>query len=238
MVLDPLLERCVCLGGLYNGLISGGTIVNANNRDETAQEAFWRGEFGTSYSERNASNKLIRSNLALFSEILRNAPGISAVAELGCNIGQNLKALHSLNPEFSLSGFEINAHAASEATRLGIANIRHCSILDDDLGVPGLVDLTFTKGVLIHIAPESLKAAYNNLYTLSRQYILIVEYYNPTPVEVDYRGHTARLFKRDFAGEMMDLYDLDLIKYGFTYHRDPYFPADDANWFLLRKRVG
>ena len=36
-----------------------------------------------------------------------------------------------------------------------------------------------------------------------------------------YRGHTARLFKRDFAGEMLDRFsDLRLVDYGFRYHRD------------------
>lgn len=57
------------------------------------------------------------------------------------------------------------------------------------------------------------------------------------PVVVSYRGHEDRLFKRDFAGEMLDRYpDLELVDYGFVYHRDPNFPQDDPNWFLLRKR--
>ena len=65
----------------------------------------------------------------------------------------------------------------------------------------------------------------------------IAEYYNPTPVEVKYRGHDGRLFKRDFAGEMLDRFpDLKLVDYGFNYHRDHNFPQDDGNWFLLEKR--
>jgi spore coat polysaccharide biosynthesis protein SpsF len=53
---------------------------------------------------------------------------------------------------------------------------------------------------------------------------------------VEYRGYKARLFKRDFAGEMLDKYrDLSLLDYGFVYHRDPNFPQDDVNWFLLEK---
>ncbi len=69
----------------------------------------------------------------------------------------------------------------------------------------------------------------------SKKYILIAEYYNPTPVEMEYRGHREKLFKRDFAGEMMDQYnDLTLVDYGFVYHRDP-FPQDDITWFLMKK---
>jgi hypothetical protein len=45
------------------------------------------------------------------------------------------------------------------------------------------------------------------------------------------------LYKRDFAGEMLDRYpDLQLVDYGFSYHRDQNFPQDDANWFLLEKK--
>jgi len=64
-----------------------------------------------------------------------------------------------------------------------------------------------------------------------------VEYYNPVPVEVSYRGHQGKLFKRDFSGEMLDKFkDLRLIRYGFVYHRDPSFPQDDITWFLLEKK--
>ena len=65
---------------------------------------------------------------------------------------------------------------------------------------------------------------------------MISEYYSPNPVSVNYRGNEDVLFKRDFAGEMMDMYnDLKLVNYGFVYHRDDFFPGDDANWFLLEK---
>ena len=101
----------------------------------------------------------------------------------------------------------------------------------------GMVIATLSKGVLIHLAPELLPTAYAQLYALSQRYILIAEYYNPAPVEVSYRGNSGKLFKRDFAGEMLDRYaDLHLLDYGFVYHRDPQFPADDITWFLLEKR--
>ena len=52
---------------------------------------------------------------------------------------------------------------------------------------------------------------------------------------VNYRGHDNRLFKRDFAGELIDKFGLKLRDYGFLYHRDNYFPQDDLTWFLLEK---
>ena len=64
----------------------------------------------------------------------------------------------------------------------------------------------------------------------------MAEYYNPTPITIPYRGHTEKLFKRDFAGEMMDNFsELSLNDYGFAYHRDTAFPQDDISWFLLEK---
>jgi hypothetical protein len=64
----------------------------------------------------------------------------------------------------------------------------------------------------------------------------VCEYYDPNPVVVKYRGNEERLFKRDFAGELIDKYNLRLVDYGFIYHRDAGFPRDDWTWFLLEKQ--
>ncbi len=51
-------------------------------------------------------------------------------------------------------------------------------------------------------------------------------------------GYKEKLFKRDFAGELLDTFsDLQLLDYGFllSHHRDPNFPHDDGTWFLLKK---
>ena len=82
-----------------------------------------------------------------------------------------------------------------------------------------------------------LNIVYDKLYQSSKRFIFIGEYHNPSPVVIPYRGHNDRLWKRDFAGEMLDKFsDLTLIDYGFAYKRDPAFPQDDINWFLLEKK--
>jgi pseudaminic acid biosynthesis-associated methylase len=201
---------------------------------KTQQEEFWAGQFGREYIARNKSTDLLNSNINLFNKILNSIAPLNSIVELGCNVGMNLKALHSINPKINLSGYEINDEAAKEASELNIAKIIQGTIIEP-LETENLFDLSFTKGVLIHIQPEELNKVYLNLFSLSRKYILICEYYNPTPVKVEYHGVPDRLFKRDFAGEMIGKFNLKLIDYGFVYHLDKSAPQDDLTWFLMEK---
>jgi spore coat polysaccharide biosynthesis protein SpsF len=204
-------------------------------RELSEQEKFWQGDFGNQYVGRNIGQPLVAANLALFAKALTRAGRIESLVELGTNAGNNLQALRQLLPQCELFGVEINERAHAQAQALGIARIWHGSLFD--FPRERTFDLTLSKGVLIHLAPELLAAAYDQLYGLSQRYILIAEYYNPVPVDVSYRGNSGKLCKRDFAGEMLDRYaDLHLLDYGFGYHRDPQFPVDDITWFLLEKR--
>lgn len=200
---------------------------------KTDQENFWAGEFGREYVKRNESDALLFSKVALWSRMLRAAGGVSTVRELGCNIGLNLRAIKTLQPQLTVSGVEINEQTAKIAADMGIGEITHGTILEPHTDV--MVDLTFTSGVLIHINPDDLAAVYANLVEGSKRYVLVAEYYNRSPVAIPYRGHEDRLFKRDFAGELIDLYGLKLIDYGFVYHRDNWAPQDDVSWFLMEK---
>lgn len=202
---------------------------------KTEQESFWSGEFGNEYIGRNQGEASIASNTALFSKILNSTSSISSVIEFGANIGLNLEALRRLLPEAELSAIEINEKAVAQLREIDGIKVYHSSILDFQPTEER--DLALIKGVLIHINPDELQNVYELLYTASRKYICIAEYYNPSPVEVNYRGHEGKLFKRDFAGELMEKYpDLNLIDYGFVYQRDNNFPQDDTTWFLLEKR--
>lgn len=201
----------------------------------TPQEDFWAGEFGDAYIGRNHEPALIDAKTALLRQALAGTDGIRSVVELGCNIGLNLLALTRLLPQPELRGIEINATAAARAREnLPGAVITHGSLFDYAVEPP--CDLAFTCGVMIHLNPDMLPAVYAKLAAASRRYVLIAEYYNPSPVVVNYRGHGDRLFKRDFAGEFLDAWpDFRLVDYGFVYRRDPLHPLDDVTWFLLER---
>ncbi len=202
----------------------------------TEQEEFWEAEFGDEYSQRNRGANWIAANTALFSKILRLTHGINDVLELGSNIGLNLAAIRQLLPNVKLSAVEINQYAAGELSKtFPDVDLHRTSILD--FQPTRHWDFVFSKGVLIHLDPDRLPVVYDLMHASTSRYVLVAEYYNPSPIEIPYRGHERRLFKRDFAGEMMDRHaDLSLLDYGFVYHRDNYFPQDDMNWFLLEKK--
>lgn len=202
---------------------------------KTEQEEFWAGAFGNEYVERNQGERMISANVNLFSQILRAAPGVSSAVELGCNIGLNLQALHRINHDIELCGYEINEKAAAIARESRVAEIT-CGTILAPLIASRKFDLAFTKGVLIHINPEELGKVYENLSNLSNRYIMVCEYYNPSPVTVRYRGNEERLFKRDFAGELIERFKLRLLNYGFLYRRDSSFAQDDMTWFLMEKQ--
>lgn len=202
---------------------------------KTEQEKFWAGSFGDEYIGRNQGSEAHASNLAFLSRILSRAQSIGSAIEFGANIGLNLLALRALLPGIELAAIEINRKAVAELEKLGGVKVYPQSILDFQPDSPR--DLALIKGVLIHIDPNSLTMVYDRLYHSSKRYICVAEYYNPSPVEVPYRGNKEKLFKRDFAGEMLDRFpDLRLVDYGFAYHRDVNFPQDDLTWFLLEKK--
>lgn len=203
---------------------------------KTEQESFWAGAFGTEYIQRNQGDALLASNLDFFAKALRATRGVQTCIEFGANIGMNLKALKLLYPGFERHGIEINADAAHELAQvIPPDHVYQSSILD--FNPVQSWDLVLIKGVLIHINPDVLPQVYDKLVASSGRYLLVAEYYNPAPVAIPYRGHTDRLFKRDFAGEIMDRHpQMQLIDYGFAYRRDPSFPQDDITWFLMEKR--
>ena len=202
---------------------------------KTDQEDFWAGNFGTEYIQRNQGDALLASNLAFFAKALHHARGFKTCIEFGANIGMNLKALKLLHPGLDAHAIEINADAAQVLGKVIPANqVHNQSILD--FSPSQQWDLTLIKGVLIHLNPEVLPQVYDKLFAACSKYLLVAEYYNPVPVAIPYRGHSDRLFKRDFVGEMMERHPkLQLIDYGFAYRRDPNFPQDDITWFLMEK---
>ncbi len=204
------------------------------NKFVTEQEKFWVGKFGDQYTDRNKTDQLLASNIFLLSKVLSSTKNISSVIEIGANIGLNLQAIKSLIPSCNFAAVEINDYACKILEKLESVEVFNESLLT--FSSTKKYDFVLSKGVLIHINPDHLNKAYELMYSASNKYICLAEYYSFTPVDLNYRGYSKKLFKRDFAGEMLDKFkDLKLIDYGFIYHKDNYFAGEDMNWFLLEK---
>lgn len=198
----------------------------------TEQEQAWAGDHGDEYNRRSPGNE--EANYHFFKNALYQVAAPRSIVELGAGQGANMRALHRLLPEAELVGVELNRQAAQV-----LASTTHCSRVYNasifDWEPDRTWELAFTKGLLIHIHPDELHMAYEVLHRAAERWILVAEYYNPTTVNVPYRGRDDLLWKGDFAGALLDHYkDLRLVSYGFVYHRDA-APQDDLNWFLLEK---
>lgn len=203
---------------------------------KTEQEVFWAGNFGDDYISRNNNKELFSANLNFFDEIFCSTKKVKTILELGSNVGMNILAINNLLPNSRTSAVEINVKAFEQLKSVCTGKAYLSSILDIETRVNVCYDFVFTKGVLIHINPDKLQKVYEAMYKLSKKYICIAEYYNPTPITIEYRGEKNKLFKRDFVGELLDKYkDLELVDYGFKYRRDNNYPQDDITWFLLEK---
>ena len=203
---------------------------------KTEQEQFWSTDFGNEYIKRNTYEDLYPGLLYFWSKIISKTSAVKSCIEFGANIGVNLRAIKTLVPDMEIAAIEVNHMPCQDYLKkfLSPENIYEQSILDYE--PKRKYDLAFIKTVLIHINPDELQNAYEKLYNSSNKYILVAEYYNQTPVMIEYRGNKERLFKRDFAGEILDKYpDLKLVDYGFFYNRDNNFKMDDISWFLMEK---
>jgi pseudaminic acid biosynthesis-associated methylase len=203
---------------------------------------FWKGDFGNSYTERMQGEGLIRQREAFFALALRHiGHPVTSLIEFGANRGLNLEAIrrvfHAQGKDLDLSAVEINKTAIAELKKIKGVSVFEGNMLDFPDAGPQY-DLSLSMALLMHVHPDDVQSAYRILHHSSRRYIFIAEYYNPKPFTIEFQGRLDVLWKRDFVGEMLDLFpDLTVIDYGFAWRRDPVMPLYDLTWFLIEKKA-
>jgi pseudaminic acid biosynthesis-associated methylase len=174
------------------------------------QEAFWEGQGGDAYLERN--RVAWSERVPFFADLLPKFQPIDLL-EVGCNAGWNLLAIRSLKavPFGRLCGCDVNDKAIAEAHSSNLA-VQKCAAIDV-LAHYGTreFDLVFTAGLLIHVAPEDLYRVMSGIKQVSRRWVLAVEYEAPWETEIVYRGEKGLLWKRDF-GRIYEAMDLKLVE--------------------------
>ncbi len=209
-----------------------------NHKFITKQEKFWKGLFGSDYFTRHEVNEWVTNNKVFFNNCFKKIKknSIKSMIEYGSSVGLNLIALNKILKLNDIRAIEINKIAYDNLTKLKYVEPINKSVLDYQSDKK--YNFVLSKGFLIHVNPNLLKNVYKNMFNSckSKGFILIAEYYSPNPETIKYRGNKNVLFRRDFAGEILKMYDkkIKLIDYGFTYHKDKY-PQGDLTWFLLQK---
>lgn len=212
-------------------------ILSRDDRDReegSRQLAMWRGSFGNEYIKRNPADETKIAALAKFWRKLNIECHPNSVLEVGANIGRHLRAIR-LGPAPELFALEPNELARRILVEEGVVDqdhIVHGSAESIDAKSESF-DLVFTSGVLIHIPPERLLDAYNEIYRVSKRYIVCIEYFSDKPETITYRGHGELLFKRDFGAYWLDHFPLKLKDYGFWWKRAGC--TENLNWWLFEK---
>jgi pseudaminic acid biosynthesis-associated methylase len=189
----------------------------------------WEGELGNAYIERNG-DKTLQSRIAMWRRILRDITP-ETILEVGANIGLNIRALRKVT-EAKLSAVEPN-NAARRVLKT-VADDAYDGTADKLWLANDTVNLVATCGVLIHIHPDDLADACAEMYRVSNRYIVCIEYFSDKPEEIEYRGQSGLLWKRDFGSFWMEQHpDLKLLDYGFFWRRAT--GLDNLTWWLWEK---
>lgn len=201
------------------------------------QENFWATTYATDYIKKNSlfDNQV---GAEAWKKMIKGTQGeIEKFLECGCNIGRNIDQIKMVLPEAVPSIIEISEPAFKFVT--SHHDFKHAfngAILDSAFDDASF-DLVFTTGVLIHINPDQLLQHMEKMFRYSNKYILMGEYFNRTPVSIEYQGEKDKLFKRDFGKLFIENFDVKLVDYGFLWgHIYDRAGFDDVTWWLFEKR--
>jgi pseudaminic acid biosynthesis-associated methylase len=198
--------------------------------DASRLEGLWAGEFGEAYIERNRA--LDERRTAFWASLLE-PHGIRSVLEIGCGQGANLRPISTLIEPRDTWGIDVNESALAIA-RGNAPGINVVASVARKLPFRGgLVDLTFTVGVLIHQPDETLGQVMAEIVRCSRTFVLWAEYHAAVTEEVPYHGVAGSLYRRDYGAIYGELFpELEVRDEGFLAPEDGF---DRLTWQLLEK---
>lgn len=189
---------------------------------ETLQNKLWTGQFGKSYTLRNAYthdkwNEYYlqmygQTKLELNRRFLADLQLNSKILEVGCNKGLQLEGFQKQG--FSnLYGIDIQKEAIDSANK-SQKDIQFLWGNANDIPFKeNYFDMVCTHGLLIHISPENLITVLEEIYRCSRRFIFGFEYYHNELLPLDYRGRDNYLWKGDYCQLFLDHFPkLQLVK--------------------------
>jgi len=139
-------------------------------------------------------------------------PKTASFLEVGCNAGNQLLLLKQMGWS-NLSGTALQPYAIEIAqSRVPGVTLKQGSAL----ALPwadNSFDVVFTSGVSIHISPDELAQAMDELHRVSKAYIWCLQYFAPEVAQIRYRDRGELLWKMDFVRAFLERFrDLELVK--------------------------
>jgi pseudaminic acid biosynthesis-associated methylase len=209
----------------------------------TEQASKWNSAFGLEYTDRNPQSleemeELYRKNYGISRTELNNRflddlDHSMSILEVGSNIGLQLQCLQKMGFD-RLYGIELQSYAV-EIAKSKSKNINIIQGEASDIPFRDCYfDMVFSSGVLIHIDPKNLPDVLAEIHRCTKKYIFGFEYYSDETQEIPYRGNRRLLWKADFAGKYIELFDdLILVKE----ERIKYLGNENVDaMFLLKKK--
>ena len=196
----------------------------------------WKGEFGTKYAARNKiTQQAMEATTDLWGNILGSlyVPPDFWIYEVGANVGLNMVVLDGLL-DAHLYASEPNKEARNKLKELNLCEVNADALPKLGNSLSEVYDLVFTSGVLIHIPTINLIPSVEEIYRVSKKYIVAIEYFSTRETELEYRGNAGMMWTRDYGSVYLDRFpDLKCVNYGFVWGRDT--GLDSLNWWLLEK---
>lgn len=199
------------------------------------QELFWKEQYSDAYIRKNSDFDFDKG-VEAWRTMLRKAGPLHSILECGSNIGRNIRFLNAVVPDARKSIIEVSPQAFERVRSEHQLEFTFNGTIAESTLPDGAFDLVFTCGVLIHIHPDNLLANMQRMFEYSKRYVLMSEYFNRTPVMLEYQGQVNRLFKRDFGKYFIEHFPVSVIDYGFLWghvYDDAGF--DDKTWWLFEK---
>jgi pseudaminic acid biosynthesis-associated methylase len=188
----------------------------------TEQMRKWMGQKGRDYTERNVNSvegmdELYRNNYGvsrteLNQRFLEGMERSLPILEVGCNIGNQLLCLQKMGFN-NLYGIDIERQALQIAKKsTGNIQILEGSVFEIPFPDEGF-HIVFTSGLLIHIHPQDIGSALDEIHRCTKKYILGLEYYADDYTAIHYRGDRRFLWKTDFPRLYLEKFpDLKMVR--------------------------
>jgi pseudaminic acid biosynthesis-associated methylase len=184
----------------------------------------WKGKFGNEYHQRNIIVKPdIEARTKMWRYILNKTHFCESILEIGAGQGINLIAINNDAARNSL-----------QYLNLPLRSISDSSITELPFGNNSM-ELVFTSGVLIHVPREHLIKAFDEMYRVSSKYIVMIEYFSPTPRHISYHGKDNVLWTDDYGSLFWSRHEcnVELVDYGFEWKCVT--GLDNLTWWIYRK---